>query len=94
MLLILLEGEPGQAYNLGNDHEEVTMRQVAEALVQAIRYPHPIEFRVSPDPHYTTDNPQRRCPDLGRIRTLGYDPQVDLLEGLHRTFQSYVGGLA
>ena len=89
MLLILLKGKPGEAYNLGNDHEEVTMRQVAETLIDASSYPHPLRFERSDDPHYLSDNPQRRCPDLARIKALGYEPQVMLREGLMRTLMSY-----
>jgi dTDP-glucose 4,6-dehydratase/UDP-glucuronate decarboxylase len=89
MLLILLEGKAGEAYNLGNDCEEVTMRQVAESLIEATTYPHPLRFERSEDPHYLSDNPQRRCPDLGRIKALGYEPQVMLREGLLRTLTSY-----
>lgn len=89
MLLILLKGESGEAYNLGNDQEEVTMRQVAETLIEVAAYPHPLCFEQSEDPHYLSDNPQRRRPDLTRIKTLGYEPQVLLQEGLLRTLTSY-----
>ena len=90
MLLILLEGKAGDAYNLGNDQEEVTMLQVAEALKEAAEYSKPIEYRVSADPDYLSDNPQRRCPDLRKLKALGdLDPQVQLREGLSRTLHSY-----
>jgi len=90
MLLILLKGEPGEAYNMGNDHEEVTMLQVAQTLKEVSGYSKPIEHRTSSDPHYLSDNPQRRCPDLKKLKTLGdFDPQVLLREGLSRTLASY-----
>ncbi len=90
MLLIALEGQPGEAYNLGNDRQEVSMLQVAETLRQVAGLAEPVQYRASEDRHYLTDNPQRRCPDLAKIRTLGpYDPQVQLEEGLARTFRSY-----
>jgi len=90
MLLILLEGRPGEAYNLGNDHEEVSMLQVAETLREVAGLPGPVQYRQSEDRHYLTDNPQRRCPDLGRLRALGrFEPQVQLREGLARTWRAY-----
>jgi dTDP-glucose 4,6-dehydratase/UDP-glucuronate decarboxylase len=90
MLLILLKGQPGEAYNMGNDREEVTMLQVAQTLKDLSGYPLPIEHHVSSDPHYLSDNPQRRCPDLKKLKGLGpFDPKVLLQEGLTRTLRSY-----
>jgi dTDP-glucose 4,6-dehydratase/UDP-glucuronate decarboxylase len=90
MLLILLKGKAGEAYNLGNDQEEVTMLQVAQSLKEVSGYSKPIKYQVSEDPNYLSDNPQRRCPDLRKIRSLGdFDPQVPLREGLSRTLHSY-----
>jgi dTDP-glucose 4,6-dehydratase/UDP-glucuronate decarboxylase len=90
MLLILLEGESGTAYNLGNDREEVTMLQVAQTLMEASGHLQPLEHRTSSDPHYLSDNPQRRCPDLRKLKTLGaFAPEVLLREGLSRTLRSY-----
>ena len=90
MLLILLKGQAGEAYNLGNDREEVTMLQVAQLLQEIAGTGKPIEHRVSADPQYLSDNPQRRCPDLNKLRALAdFAPQVLLREGLARTLQSY-----
>jgi dTDP-glucose 4,6-dehydratase/UDP-glucuronate decarboxylase len=89
MFLIGLEGLPGEAYNMGNDREEVSMLRVAETVRDAAGLP-PVQYQRSEDRHYLTDNPQRRCPDLAKIRTLGrYEPQVLLQEGLTRTLRSY-----
>jgi dTDP-glucose 4,6-dehydratase/UDP-glucuronate decarboxylase len=89
MLMILLEGRAGEAYNLGSDQEEVTMRTVAETLRDVAGLGQEVQFQRSGDPHYLSDNPQRRCPDLGKIRGLGYAPRVSLREGLARTLASY-----
>jgi dTDP-glucose 4,6-dehydratase/UDP-glucuronate decarboxylase len=46
--------------------------------------------RVSEDPQYLTDNPQRRCPDLRKLRSrFPWTPKVGLTEGLRRTLRSY-----
>ena len=37
-----------------------------------------------------TDDPRRRCPDITRARTLlGWEPKVDLAEGLARTVEAF-----
>lgn len=95
LLGVLTGGEPGQAYNVGND-EEVTIRSVAETVAGiAATPPLPVTFASSPDRNYLTDNPQRRCPDLSKVRAAtGYRPRVPLREGLSRTFRSYREGAA
>ena len=84
-LLALLKGRPGEAYNIGNDHE-VTIGEVADLVAQLAGTQ--IRFEPSRDPHYLTDNPQRRCPDLTKARTeLGYRPRVGLADGVARTLR-------
>jgi len=81
----LLLGRPGEAYNIGNDHE-VSIREVAEQVSRMSGTP--VTFEVSPDRHYLTDNPQRRCPDLTKSREhLQYEPLTPLTEGLERTLR-------
>lgn len=44
-----------------------------------------ISFKVSQDQEYLTDNPNRRCPDITKARTLlGYEPRVSVEEGIQR----------
>ena len=46
----------------------------------------------SDDPAYLVDNPDRRCPDLTRLRTgLGVAPTMTLDEGLRRSLLWYRG---
>ncbi|MDE2588566.1 MAG: NAD-dependent epimerase/dehydratase family protein, partial [Patescibacteria group bacterium] len=90
---ILLLSPSGGVYNVGND-EEISMREVAEKIKKVISKPIEILLEKSKDPNYTKDNPQRRCPDLSKIRNLGYEPHVSLEEGLKRLYQWYLGALA
>jgi dTDP-glucose 4,6-dehydratase/UDP-glucuronate decarboxylase len=91
ILTILCAGQNGEAYNLGNDAEEVTMLEVARAIQKVSPGASlTIEHRSSPDAAYLTDNPQRRRPDLRKLRAIdGWSPDVSLDEGLARTLRSY-----
>ncbi len=83
-LKVMLSGRPGEAYNVGNDSEEISMLELARK-VSSLFGGLEVTFQKSRDKDYLTDNPQRRCPDLGKIRgELGFRPSVDLDEGLRR----------
>lgn len=88
---VLVSGPAGEAYNIGNDAAETSVLQLAQTLREVAGPPTlEIEMRVSRDAHYLTDNPQRRCPDLTKLRKLsGYQPKIPLAEGLERTLRSY-----
>jgi len=90
MLLIMLNGAAGEAFNVGND-EEISIGELAEIVSRLEGSPHlPIRFETSQDCDYLSDNPQRRCPDLTKLKTLGdWKPEVKVREGLKRTLQSY-----
>ena len=85
-------GPRGEPFNVGNDTEEIAMNQVIDRLKAACKMPDLVVQRhVSKDLHYTTDNPQRRAPNLAKLRTHfpGWRPEVRLEEGLARTLLSY-----
>lgn len=71
-----------QPINIGNPHE-VTVLQIAEKINEIIGSSCPIEFH-----HRPVDDPERRCPDMTNARSLlGFDPKVDMEEGLRRTIE-------
>ena len=48
--------------------------------------------QTSGDADYLVDNPNRRCPIITKARTeLGYEPKIDLEEGLLRSMIWYGG---
>lgn len=82
-LLTLLSGKPGEAYNIGNENNEISMADLAKKFVDII--PHTkLNFINYPDT-YPAGEPQRRCPDLTKAKShFGYRSKVDLHEGLRR----------
>lgn len=89
-LKVLTHGESGEAYNIGTDFPEVSVAEFVERVAKIsksrFKYAGKILRRISDDPDYLTDNPTRRCPDIGKARSkLGYAPQVGLDDGLERT---------
>lgn len=91
---ILVRGRAGEAYNIGTERPEVSMRDLAARVVDAARdlfgYRGQLVHQTSDDADYLVDNPTRRCPSIAKARAeLGYDPQVSLDEGLRRSLLWY-----
>jgi nucleoside-diphosphate-sugar epimerase len=69
--------------NIGNPGE-YTILQLAEAVLAATRSPSQILYEALP-----VDDPQVRQPDITRARQiLGWQPEIELDEGLRRTLGS------
>jgi nucleoside-diphosphate-sugar epimerase len=72
--------------NLGNPHE-ITVRELAAIILRLTGSTSRIESH--PDRRGKTD-PQQRRPDIARARAqLGWEPRVDLEEGLRRTIEDF-----
>ena len=93
---ILVNGRPGEAYNVGVETPEISVAELAEKMAATARrlggYMRKVILQKSEDAAYLIDNPNRRCPVITKARTeLGYDPQVGLDEGLRRSIIWYGG---
>jgi nucleoside-diphosphate-sugar epimerase len=91
---ILVKGKPGEAYNIGVEAPEISMKMLAETVTRLARgrfgYRGRVVHRVSADANYLVDNPNRRCPVIEKARSeLGYNPQIALEEGLLRALIWY-----
>ena len=75
----------GETINIGNDQEEVTIRELAQRILAQAGLRRQIdEVEAANDPI------ERRSPDLSRARTLlGFEPRVSLDEGLRQTIDWY-----
>lgn len=70
--------------NIGNPHE-LTLLEFAQRVRSHFPKAGPIVFEPLPQ-----DDPKRRCPDISKAkRLLGWEPKVDLAEGLKRTIEYF-----
>jgi UDP-glucose 4-epimerase len=86
----------GQVFNVGNDHEEVTILDLAQRVKARTLSRSPIEM-VPYDKAYEEgfEDMPRRVPDLAKIRALlGYEPKVHLDEILDRVAEYFTGDAA
>jgi dTDP-glucose 4,6-dehydratase len=79
-LVLLAESDEHMPVNIGNPDHEVTMLELAETIVSVTGSSSQIVFQALP-----VDDPQIRRPDITRARqVLGWEPEIDLTEGLRR----------
>lgn len=88
-MLALLSPYNGEAFNIGNDEMEISMKELADLIAKLVNGVG-IELKESDEVDYLTDNPQRRCPDLTKARgLLNYQPKVGLEAGLKKMLGWY-----
>jgi dTDP-glucose 4,6-dehydratase len=81
-LVALAESEVHLPVNIGNPDEH-TLLELAGAVIEVAESRSEIVFEALP-----TDDPHVRQPDITRARQLlGWEPEVDLREGLRRTIE-------
>ena len=82
---VLLSPYNAEAFNIGNDTNEMTMGSLATAVSSLFGGKIPVGRIISPNDAYARADPARRCPDLRKITTfVGYSANVDLMTGLGR----------
>jgi len=87
--LALLDSEVTSPVNIGNDNE-FTIAQLAELIIEVTGSSSQVVYQPLP-----VDDPTQRKPDLTKARTLlGWEPSVQLREGLERTAEYFATRLS
>src|SRR3546814_3310716 len=77
-------GETMNVYHIGA-MEEVPIRHLAELVADAVGQP----MELVPGEAAVGGTP-RRCPDIAKMRGIGYEPKIGLAEGVARTTRWYL----
>lgn len=83
---ILFSDRNKEVFNIGADEPEIQIKHLADIILGLVENEGAeidlIEERAE---IYKESDPNRRCPDLSKIRTyLGYNPRINLIAGLKR----------
>jgi UDP-glucose 4-epimerase len=81
ILLIASAGLCGETYSMGSDYE-VSISQLIKCVCNVTGYQGDI-LKVP----LMLGSPNRRCPDLSKLRTLGLLGSIDLMSGIDKTYK-------
>jgi UDP-glucuronate decarboxylase len=87
---VLLKGEDKQAYNIGNPQASLSIKALADLLVNM--YPEKnikAVFKIGSD-NYIQSTFNKLCPDIAKAMALGWTPTTTANEGFKRTIQSFI----
>lgn len=87
MLTVLEKGDPVGIFHVGNP-EEVKISDLARAIGECMGFS--IDVKAG-EAH--AGSTSRRCPDISKLRALGFNPRIPLVEGLRHTIPFYVDRL-
>ena len=76
VLTVIEHGCDGEIYHIGND-EEVTIEELTRKLLKEMNINLKIKYSEAPQ-----GETNRRCPDISKLKGLGYFPQINLAMGL------------
>jgi dTDP-glucose 4,6-dehydratase len=79
-VLRLMDAPTNEPVNIGNPHE-VTIEEIARAIIRITGSSSRLVYKPLP-----VDDPKQRRPDITRARTiLGWEPKIELEDGLKKT---------
>lgn len=88
---VLLNGENGEPYNIGNDLAEISILDLAEEIVDIFPELKLKVVKMEEDRkiNYLTSKITRNCPDIGKAKKIGWEPKINIYDGFKRTIISY-----
>ena len=88
---VLFSEENGEAYNIGNPSQEISVNQLSEIVANLLTGKVPIEKVKPPHAVYGDSDPKRRCPDISKLQSaIDFVPKYNLEEGVDRTIKWYL----
>ena len=92
-LKLLLEGENGQSYNLGNPSEEYSILELAQIMTELkpeLNLKVEINREKIQTNMYLKSPINRNSPNIDKIKKLGWTPSTDVRIGFRKTIDSYL----
>ena len=86
---VLLNGEDGEVYNVGNPSPELSINELAKTFCDILDYQGMYDVQEYPD-MYPLDEPLRRCPNIDKtVKKTGIRPKTSFENGLKNMLQYF-----
>lgn len=88
---VLFKGIDGQAYNVGNSNGETSIIDLADLLVALFpeRNLSVQKLDMLSGSNYLKSPVTRICPDISKVRSLGWEPETSVSQGFTKTIRSF-----
>jgi UDP-glucose 4-epimerase len=84
MMTCYIKGKDNEIYHIGNDKEEIAIIDLLHKMAGLLN----LKVNVKHG-EITRGSATRRCPNINKLRSLGFEPRVSLDEGLIKTLEWY-----
>lgn len=86
---VLLNGENGQAYNVSNPHQIISIKDLANILVNLFPENGLKAIFKAQDNDYMQSPIKGHTPSIEKINSLGWNPTTTIQDGFYKTIRSY-----
>ena len=87
---VILNGEVGTAYNVGNDKNTYSILQLAESLVSLFpKKSLKIIINQKLNSNYIPTLVNKNIPNINKIKSLNWEPIINIEEGFTKTIKYY-----
>lgn len=88
---LLFSNYNGESFNIGNDREEISIRDLAKTVCELFNNKIDYVFQKNEDIEYLSSSPVRCCPDITKANELlNFKPVVTLKSFLERMIEFYM----
>lgn len=87
---VLFKGKIGEAYNVSNDKCSISIKELALLLLEVFNNKNlKLKFNYNNDVYYIKSNISINYPDISKLKMLGWDAKVNLIDGFKRMIESF-----
>ena len=89
LLTVLLLGKVGEAYNITNDRSRMSIKELA-IMIAHFNHMKVVHKKRDSKDSYLISRVKDNNPNVHKLRTLGWSPNISLKQGFKRTYQSFL----
>jgi UDP-glucuronate decarboxylase len=86
---VLLKGKNGEAYNVGNPQQAISILELAETIVKLFPEKKLQIERVNITDNYLRSPIKKNIPDISKMEQLGWYPATSIRDGFYKTIVSF-----